>query len=95
MIDKTNITLTNTKLALGIITPLIGVLFFFFSLQTDIKANAQDIKDNKLSIESLEDKVDDIAINVHGLRTDVAVLINQMNTLNKAVERIEKRLEVK
>ena len=95
MIDKTNITLTNTKLALGIITPLIGVLFFFFSLQTDIKANAQDIKDNKLSIEALENKVDDIAVNVHGLRTDVTVLVSEIGHLTKAVERIEKRLEVK
>ena len=47
--------LDTTKIALGIGTPLIGVLFFFFSLQADIAANSEKIQDNKASIVSIEE----------------------------------------
>ena len=92
---KINYTLTNGKLLAGIAAPLIGVLFFFFSLSTDIEANAKDIQENKQSIDKLVDKLDDMNNVMVKVQSNQAVLINQMNTITKGIERIEKRMEEK
>lgn len=90
-----NNTLTNGKLLTGIATPLIGALFFFFSLSSDIEANAKDIQENKQSIDRLVNKLDDMSNVMVKVQSNQAVLINQMDTLNKGIERIEKRMEEK
>jgi|15BtaG_2_1085339.scaffolds.fasta_scaffold00132_15 peptidoglycan hydrolase CwlO-like protein len=82
--------LDNTKLFMGIATPVIGVLFFFFSLQSDIAANSEKIQANTASIESLENKVDNISANVNELKTDVKVMVVELSHLTDTIHRIEK-----
>ena len=87
--------LTNTKLAFGIITPLIGVLFFFFSLQASININSENIKANKESIEKMETKLDDMGLVMVRVQSNQAVLINSMDNITKVIDRIERKMEGK
>ena len=53
MNDKLTEILTNTKLVLGISGTVVGILFFFFMLRSDIKANSKDIQTNRATILSI------------------------------------------
>ena len=55
----------------------------------------KDIQENKQSIDRLVDKLDDMSNVMVKVQSNQAVLINQMETLNKGIERIEKRMEEK
>lgn len=88
-------TLTNTKLAFGVLTPIIGVLFLFFSMQSDIKANAEDLQRLQNEYTEVSVKVDDISKDLNLLRTDVRVIMTDISYLAMSLERIETQLENK
>ncbi len=50
MNDTLTKVLSNTKLAMGIGSGVVGILFFFFMLKTGVQANADDILDVKLTL---------------------------------------------
>ena len=93
MNSKSNAFLANTRLAMGIIIPLITVLFFFFQLQTDILANADHIDRNTVSIVKMENKLEGMEASMNELVVDIRVMTVQMNTMIKSMERMEKKLE--
>jgi H+/gluconate symporter-like permease len=85
--------LTNARLAIGVIVPLITVLFFFFQLQTDIKANSEHIDRNTASITKMENKLEGLEESMNELLVDIRVMTVQMDTMMKTMERMEKKLE--
>ena len=93
MTTKPNLVLTNARLAIGVIIPLITVLFFFFQLQTDILANADHIDRNTASIAKMENKLEGMEASMNELVVDIRVMTVQMNTMIKSMERMEKKLE--
>ena len=93
MSTKPNILLTNARLAIGVIIPLITVLFFFFQLQTDILANADHIDRNTTSITKMESKLEGMEKSMNELVVDIRVMTVQMDTMMKTMERMEKKLE--
>ena len=88
-------TLTNTKLAFGVLTPIIGILFLFFSMQSDIQANAEDLQWLQNEYTEVSVKVDDISKDLNLLRTDVRVIMTDISYLAMSLERIETQLENK
>ena len=93
MTTKPSLVLTNARLAIGVIIPLITVLFFFFQLQTDILANADHIDRNTASITKMENKLEGMEASMNELVVDIRVMTVQMNTMIKSMERMEKKLE--
>ena len=93
MTTKPSLVLTNARLAIGVIIPLITVLFFFFQLQTDILANADHIDRNTASIVKMENKLEGMEVSMNELVVDIRVMTVQMNTMIKSMERMEKKLE--
>lgn len=88
-------TLTTTKLAFGVLTPILCVLFLFFSMQADIKANAEDFQRLEKEYTEVSVKVDDISRDLNSLRTDVRVIMTDISYLAMSLERIETQLENK
>tara|TARA_R110000851_G_scaffold63500_1_gene145274 strand:- start:384 stop:671 length:288 start_codon:yes stop_codon:yes gene_type:complete len=93
MTTKPSLILTNARLAIGVVIPLITVLFFFFQLQTDILANADHIDRNTASITKMENKLEGMEASMNELVVDIRVMTVQMNTMIKSMERMEKKLE--
>jgi len=93
MNSKSNAFLSNARLAMGIIIPLITVLFFFFQLQTDILANADHIDRNTVSIVKMENKLEGMEVSMNELVVDIRVMSVQINSMMKTMERMEKKLE--
>ena len=87
MTVKPNIILTNTRLAISIIAPLIMILYFFFQLQSDTQVNAQHIQRN------MEGKVEKMEESMNTLVVDIRVMSVQFNSMMKTMERMEKKLE--
>ena len=93
MTVKPNIILTNTRLAISIIAPLIMILYFFFQLQADTRINAQHIKRNMEAVSKMEGKVEKMEESMNTLVVDIRVMSVQFNSMMKTMERMEKKLE--
>jgi len=93
MSDKPNLILTNARLLMGLLIPLITVLYFFFQLQADIKVNADHIEDNMTAIMKIEQKVESMEKSMNTLVIDIRVMTVQIDTMIKTMERMEKKLE--
>ena len=93
MTVKPNIILTNTRLAISIIAPLIMILYFFFQLQTDTQVNAQHIERNMEAVSKMEGKVEKMEESMNTLVVDIRVMSVQFNSMMKTMERMEKKLE--
>ena len=93
MQTKPNVILTNARLLMSIMIPLITVLYFFFQLQADIKVNAGHIEDNMQQIMKMEEKVESMEKSMNSLSTDIKVMTVQVETMLKAIDRMEKKLE--
>jgi hypothetical protein len=71
MTVKPNIILTNTRLAISIIAPLIMILYFFFQLQADTRVNAQHIERNMEAVSKMEGKVEKMEESMNTLVVDI------------------------
>ena len=93
MTVKPNIILTNTRLAISIIAPLIMILYFFFQLQADTRVNAEHIERNMEAVSKMEGKVEKMEESMNTLVVDIRVMSVQFNSMIKTMERMEKKLE--
>ena len=93
MTVKPNIILTNTRLAISIIAPLIMILYFFFQLQADTQVNAQHIERNMEAVSKMEGKVEKMEESMNTIVVDIRVMSVQFNSMMKTMERMEKKLE--
>ncbi len=93
MSNKPNIILTNARLLMSIMIPLVTVLYFFFQLQADIKVNAGHIEDNMQQIIKMEEQIENMGKSMNSLVTDIKVMTVQVETMLKQMDRMEKKLE--
>ena len=93
MSNKPNIILTNARLLMSIMIPLVTVLYFFFQLQADIKVNAGHIEDNMQQIMKMEEQIENMGKSMNSLVTDIKVMTVQVETMLKQMDRMEKKLE--
>jgi|TARA_R100001082_G_scaffold27121_1_gene13511 hypothetical protein len=76
--NKTNFVLTNTKLALTIIAPLIAAIGFFFTLKGGVEENAEDIQKLEAKIERMDSMLIENNTNIKLMQKDITILIEQM-----------------
>tara|TARA_R110001583_G_scaffold9651_1_gene45460 strand:+ start:2930 stop:3217 length:288 start_codon:yes stop_codon:yes gene_type:complete len=72
------INLTHTKALLAVTGPLVFVLFFFFSLQSDIARNKEKIEGNTASIEKLEARMESMSDLLQENNTNIKLIQLQM-----------------
>jgi len=83
--NKELVILSNTKMVISILVPIIATIIFFVSMQTRVDGNSEDIKDNRVSLVELENQVDGLNAliienntNIKLLQKDIAILITQI-----------------
>ena len=86
MNSKLTKLLTNTKLALTIAGMAVGVLFFFFSLKTDIVANSKEIKTNSSLLMKTTESQEKTLELLHETNTNVKLLQKDLDYIRKEIE---------
>jgi len=78
MKESQYINLTHTKALMAVIGPLAFVLFFFFSLQSDIARNQEKIEGNTASIGKLEARMESMSDLLQENNTNIKLIQLQM-----------------
>ncbi len=86
MNSKLTKLLTNTKLALTIAGMAVGVLFFFFSLKTDIVANSKEIKTNSSLLMKTTESQEKTLELLHETNTNVKLLQKDLDYIRKEID---------
>ena len=86
MNSKLTKLLTNTKLALTIAGMAVGVLFFFFSLKTDIVANSKEIKSNSSLLMKTTESQEKTLELLHETNTNVKLLQKDLDYIRKEID---------
>lgn len=86
MNSKLTKLLTNTKLALTIAGTAVGVLFFFFSLKTDIVANSKEIKANSSLLMKTTEYQEKTLELLHETNTNVKLLQKDLDYIRKEID---------
>ena len=77
------INLTHTKALMAVISPLVFVLFFFFSLQSDIARNKEKLEGNTASIEKLEARMESMSDLLQENNTNIKLLQLQLSYMSE------------
>jgi len=77
------INLTATKAIMGVMTPIVFVVFFFFSLQSGVAENKEKIEGNSVSIEKMEARIESMSSLLHENNTNIKLIQLQMQYISE------------
>ena len=79
---------TNTKAFITITGAFVSVLFFFFTLRSDIQANVVQINMNTANIKHVLDGNTGLQKEVYEQNTNIKLLQQELKTLSKSVDNL-------
>ena len=73
---------------IGVVMPLVAVVFFFFSLQSGVAANLEKIESNRESIDKLEARMESMSTTLQENHTNIKLIQLQLEYMTEKQEQL-------